>query len=75
VTDFPFFTTFYLTKAAILSFYLEIFPTYMHIRRIILWTAIAYASICYIVTISLNAFLCFPVKRNWYAARTLSLTD
>ena len=72
VSNFTFFTTLYMCKAAILSFYLQIFPTLMYSCRRVLWIVIAYTSIGFIVSLSLNAFLCLPIRRNWYIARSLS---
>ncbi|EMT74498.1 hypothetical protein NOF04DRAFT_14019 [Fusarium oxysporum II5] len=62
---FPFLTTFYLCKASLLAVYLQLFPTFMKTRRILLWITIAYCAAAYIVTISLQLFLCLPVWRNW----------
>jgi hypothetical protein len=63
----PYYTTFYLCKASLLSMYLQLFPCFMTKRRILLWVTIAYCSLAYVVTISLQLFLCFPIERNWQA--------
>ncbi|RMJ16010.1 hypothetical protein BHE90_008706 [Fusarium euwallaceae] len=61
----PFFTTFYLCKAALVSVYLQLFPPFMKKRRMLLWATIIYCVIAYIVSIALQLFLCFPIERNW----------
>ncbi|KAJ4308226.1 hypothetical protein N0V84_012224 [Fusarium piperis] len=61
----PFFTTFYLCKAALVSVYLQLFPPFMKKRRMMLWVTIIYCIIAYIVSIALQLFLCFPIERNW----------
>jgi len=71
VSNFPFFTALYMCKAAILSFYLQLFPTFMHLRRKILWAAITYTFISYVLSLLLNTFLCHPIRRNWYAIQSL----
>ncbi|KAF2178729.1 hypothetical protein K469DRAFT_598726, partial [Zopfia rhizophila CBS 207.26] len=60
--SFPYFTIFYLYKATILAFYLQICPVFLHVHKIILRTAIAYTLIGYIILILLNLLLCFPVE-------------
>ncbi|KAH7141530.1 hypothetical protein B0J13DRAFT_585862 [Dactylonectria estremocensis] len=61
----PFFTTFYLCKASLLFMYLQLFPRFMKKRRIALWATIIYCAVAYIVSMSLQLFLCFPIQRNW----------
>lgn len=63
----PFFVTFYLCKASLLVVYLQLFPPFMTKRRIILWSVVAYCACALIVSLCLQLFLCFPIKRNWYA--------
>ncbi|KAH6985263.1 hypothetical protein EDB80DRAFT_591071 [Ilyonectria destructans] len=64
--NFAFFTAFWCSKTAILAFYLQIFPPAFQTYRIIIWIVITYAVMGYIVAISLNLFLCWPLERNWY---------
>ncbi|KAH6879881.1 hypothetical protein B0T10DRAFT_532155 [Thelonectria olida] len=71
----PYYTTFYLCKASLLSFYLQLFPRFMKRRRILLWVAVAYCSLAYVVTISLQLFLCFPVERNWSVTKPEHMCD
>ncbi|KAF5655231.1 integral membrane protein [Fusarium sp. NRRL 25303] len=65
VNPFPFYTTFYLCKASLLVIYLQLFPPFMVIRRLMVWIVVAYCVCAYIVTISLQLFLCYPIQRNW----------
>ncbi|KAH7232305.1 uncharacterized protein BKA55DRAFT_523625 [Fusarium redolens] len=44
----------------------KLFPPFMVIRRLIVWIVIVYCICAYIVTISLQLFLCYPIQRNWY---------
>lgn len=62
----PFFVTFYLCKASLLVVYLQLFPPFMIKRRIILWSVVGYCACALIVSLCLQLFLCFPIKRNWY---------
>ncbi|KAF5704125.1 hypothetical protein FMUND_12667 [Fusarium mundagurra] len=62
---FPFYTTFYLCKASLLVIYLQLFPPFMVIRRLMVWIVVVYCVCAYIVTISLQLFLCYPIQRNW----------
>ncbi|EXA35114.1 hypothetical protein FOVG_13884 [Fusarium oxysporum f. sp. pisi HDV247] len=66
VNPFPFYTTFYLCKASLLVIYLQLFPPFMVIRRLMVWIVVVYCVCAYIVTISLQLFLCYPIQRNWY---------
>ncbi|KAL7759125.1 hypothetical protein ACKLNR_011552 [Fusarium oxysporum f. sp. zingiberi] len=65
VNPFPFYTTFYLCKASLLVIYLQLFPPFMVIRRLMVWIVVVYCVCAYIVTISLQLFLCYPIQRNW----------
>ncbi|KAF4444307.1 integral membrane [Fusarium acutatum] len=65
VNPFPFYTTFYLCKASLLVVYLQLFPPFMVIRRLMVWIVVVYCACAYIVTISLQLFLCYPIERNW----------
>ncbi|KAF5648594.1 hypothetical protein F52700_910 [Fusarium sp. NRRL 52700] len=65
VNPFPFYTTFYLCKASLLVIYLQLFPPFMVIRRLMVWIVVVYCVCAYIVTISLQLFLCYPIERNW----------
>ncbi|KAH6867697.1 hypothetical protein B0T10DRAFT_419501, partial [Thelonectria olida] len=63
--NLPFFTTFYLCKAALLTVYLQIFPPFMRKRRIILWAVIGYVIVSYIVSVAMALFYCWPVQTSW----------
>ncbi|KAI8654457.1 hypothetical protein NCS57_01191100 [Fusarium keratoplasticum] len=63
--NFPFYTTFYLCKAALLAVYLQVFPEFMVKRRIFLWATILFVVIAYVVTITLIFTICLPLERNW----------
>ncbi|KAI1060858.1 hypothetical protein LB507_010148 [Fusarium sp. FIESC RH6] len=63
--DYPFHTTFYLSKAALLSVYLQVFPSFMVKRRRFLWAVIAYVAASYTTTILLLTCLCLPTWRHW----------
>ncbi|KAM5344620.1 hypothetical protein ACJ41O_013155 [Fusarium nematophilum] len=63
--NLPFFTTFYLCKAALLTVYLQIFPPFMRKRRILLWAVIGYVIVAYIVSVVMALFYCWPVQTSW----------
>ncbi|KAK7428278.1 hypothetical protein QQZ08_005175 [Neonectria magnoliae] len=65
VSSIPFFTTFYLCKAALLAVYLQVFPRFMTKRRIFLWSTVGFVAICYVVSILLVICTCIPVHINW----------
>ncbi|KAH7007200.1 hypothetical protein EDB80DRAFT_577401 [Ilyonectria destructans] len=73
--NFAFFTAFWCSKTTILAFYLQIFPPAFQTYRIIIWIVIAYAVMGYIVAMSLNLFLCWPLKRNWAVNRTACIAE
>ncbi|KAF5624490.1 integral membrane protein [Fusarium sp. NRRL 52700] len=64
-SNYPFYVTFYLSKAALLAVYLQIFPVFMVKRRRFLWAVIVYVAIGFIITILLLSLSCLPVWRNW----------
>ncbi|KAM5521404.1 hypothetical protein FOXYSP1_15295 [Fusarium oxysporum f. sp. phaseoli] len=70
VNPFPFYTTFYLCKASLLVIYLQLFPPFMVIRRLMVWIVVVYCVCAYIVTISLQLFLCYPIQRNWSVTKS-----
>ncbi|KAF5686352.1 integral membrane protein [Fusarium circinatum] len=72
VNPFPFYTTFYLCKASLLVIYLQLFPPFMVMRRLMVWIVVVYCACAYIVTISLQLFLCYPIERNWYYRTIIS---
>ncbi|KAJ9414960.1 hypothetical protein QL093DRAFT_2451048 [Fusarium oxysporum] len=53
-------------QASLLVIYLQLFPPFMVIRRLMVWIVVVYCVCAYIVTISLQLFLCYPIQRNWY---------
>lgn len=63
--DYPFHTTFYLSKAALLSVYLQVFPSFMVKRRRFLWAVIAYVAASYTTTILILTCICLPTWRHW----------
>ncbi|KZL78688.1 hypothetical protein CT0861_03733 [Colletotrichum tofieldiae] len=68
-SSIPFFTTFYLCKGALLAVYIQIFPVFMHYRRMMLWAAIVYCGLAYVASIILLFTICLPLSKNW------SMTD
>ncbi|KAH7154307.1 hypothetical protein DER46DRAFT_702914 [Fusarium sp. MPI-SDFR-AT-0072] len=64
-SNYPFYVTFYLSKAALLAVYLQIFPVFMVKRRRFLWAVIVYVAVCFIITMLLLSLSCLPVWRNW----------
>ncbi|KAM0085390.1 hypothetical protein ACKRZS_002419 [Fusarium odoratissimum] len=63
--NYPFYVTFYLSKAALLAVYLQIFPVFMVKRRRFLWVVIVYVAMGFVITILLLSLSCLPVWRNW----------
>ncbi|EXA46307.1 hypothetical protein FOQG_17257 [Fusarium oxysporum f. sp. raphani 54005] len=61
----PFFTAFYLCKAALLAVYRQVIPVHMHKRRMFLWATALYVALSYIVTMVLPFCVCIPVTRFW----------
>ncbi|KAM5353052.1 hypothetical protein ACJZ2D_017069 [Fusarium nematophilum] len=64
-SSFPYFTTFYLCKAALLAVYLQIFPCFMRKRRIFLWCTITFVVVSYVITLLMVLCICLPVETNW----------
>jgi hypothetical protein len=65
VSYFPFYTAFYLCKAALLAVYYVLFPTFMKKRRMALWAVIIYTAVSYVITMILNLSVCTPITTNW----------
>ncbi|VZI02822.1 unnamed protein product [Fusarium fujikuroi] len=65
-STYPFYVTFYLSKAALLAVYLQIFPSFMVKRRRFLWVVIIYVAIGFVITILLLSLSCLPIWRNWW---------
>ncbi|KAH8684032.1 hypothetical protein BGZ61DRAFT_534715 [Ilyonectria robusta] len=65
LANIPLCTTLYLSKAALLSMYLQIFPEFMRKRRIFLWAVITYVAMAYVTTILLIFCICIPFETNW----------
>ncbi|KAH7157306.1 hypothetical protein B0J13DRAFT_581522 [Dactylonectria estremocensis] len=65
VSSIPFFTTFYLCKAALLAVFLQVFPKFMKKRRIFLWAIIAFVAVSYVVSILMVLCVCLPIETNW----------
>ncbi|WYZ34159.1 hypothetical protein EsH8_I_000435 [Colletotrichum jinshuiense] len=64
-SSIPFFTTFYLCKGALLAVYVQIFPVFMYHRRMILWAAIIYCGLAYLVSMLLLFSICLPLSKHW----------
>ncbi|KAF9872750.1 hypothetical protein CkaCkLH20_09613 [Colletotrichum karsti] len=64
-SSIPFFTTFYLCKAALLAVYLQLFPVFMYYRRMLLWATIVYTGLAYLTSILLLFTICLPLSKNW----------
>lgn len=62
VSWFPLFTTQYLNKAALLSFYFYIFPSNLRPLLYSLWIATVYCGLAYMATILLLFLICLPVE-------------
>jgi hypothetical protein len=73
--DYPFHTTFYLSKAALLSVYLQVFPSFMVKRRRFLWAVIAYVAASYTTTILLLTCICLPTWRYWSVLHSICRTS
>ncbi|OLN89245.1 hypothetical protein CCHL11_09608 [Colletotrichum chlorophyti] len=73
-SSIPFFTTFYLCKGALLAVYVQIFPVFMQNRRRILWAAIVYCCLAYLVSMILLFTICLPLSKNWFVI-TYSTTE
>ncbi|KAK1976362.1 hypothetical protein LZ30DRAFT_310189 [Colletotrichum cereale] len=64
-SQFPFFTAFYLCKAALLTLYARFFPSFMKTRRKVLVGTMVYCGCAYTATILATFFICRPLKGNW----------
>ncbi|KAI8648576.1 hypothetical protein NCS57_01468900 [Fusarium keratoplasticum] len=62
---FPFFTSLYFCKFALLATYLQLFPRFMKKLRVALYVSIAYCVSGYLVSMSVQLFLCWPIEGNW----------
>ncbi|KAL0932329.1 uncharacterized protein CTRU02_213282 [Colletotrichum truncatum] len=62
---FPFYSSFYLSKATLLTLYSHFFPAFMKTRRKILWATMAYCAAAYITTVAVNCLICKPIEGNW----------
>ncbi|KAH8706895.1 hypothetical protein GQ44DRAFT_495635 [Phaeosphaeriaceae sp. PMI808] len=69
----PFFTSFYLSKAALLAFYWQIIPEFLKTSRRLLYGTIVYCILAYTTSMLLNFFLCFPIERNWALGPTVCI--
>lgn len=66
ISNFPFYAGFYLSKAAILAFYEQLFPVVLRKRRFMLWMTVVYVACAWLVTTSVILFHCWPIEANWY---------
>ncbi|OLN90174.1 hypothetical protein CCHL11_09790, partial [Colletotrichum chlorophyti] len=62
---FPLYTSFYLSKATLLTVYANFFPVFMRKRRKILWGAMAFCVCAYLTTVAVNCLMCRPIQGNW----------
>lgn len=65
ISSFPFYTTFYLCKAALLGVYHQVIPPFMYKRRMFLRVITVYVILAYITTILLLFCVCTPISSNW----------
>ncbi|KAF5684766.1 integral membrane protein [Fusarium denticulatum] len=59
-SSFPFYTTLYLCKAALLAVYLQVFPEFMVKRRRFLWATIWFVGVSYIITVVILFWISTP---------------
>ncbi|KAF5548848.1 integral membrane protein [Fusarium mexicanum] len=64
-SSFPFYTTLYLCKAALLAVYLQVFPEFMVKRRRFLWATIWFVGVSYVITVVILFCICLPISRSW----------
>ncbi|KAF7555856.1 hypothetical protein G7046_g6458 [Stylonectria norvegica] len=64
-SSIPFYTTFYLCRAALLDVYLQAFPKFLHKRRMFLWAVVVFTACAYTASILMIFLICLPVRRNW----------
>ncbi|KAH6976426.1 hypothetical protein BKA56DRAFT_455100, partial [Ilyonectria sp. MPI-CAGE-AT-0026] len=65
LTQIAFWMTCSLSKAELLSMYMQIFPEFMQKRRIFLWATIVYVVLAYIMSIILLLSICVPISTYW----------
>ncbi|KAH7021903.1 hypothetical protein EDB80DRAFT_395 [Ilyonectria destructans] len=65
LTQLPFWAACYLSKAALLATYLQIFPEFMQKRRNFLWATIVYTTFVYVGSIAMMFSICIPVSSYW----------
>ncbi|KAI6749554.1 hypothetical protein HG530_014968 [Fusarium avenaceum] len=76
IANYPFFTTFYLAKAALLAVYHQVFPTFMVKRRRFLWATVIYVALSFVISMLLLSVTCLPIWRNClYATFLLGLIN
>ncbi|KAF4342736.1 integral membrane protein [Fusarium beomiforme] len=64
-SSFPFYTTLYLCKAALLAVYAQVFPEFMVKRLWFLWITIWFVAISYVTTVVILFCICLPIDRSW----------
>ncbi|KAM5387037.1 hypothetical protein ACJZ2D_000330 [Fusarium nematophilum] len=64
-STFPFFTALYFCKFAFLATYHQLFPVFMRPLRWALYITMAYCITGYLVSVSVQLFLCWPIEGNW----------
>ncbi|KAH8707186.1 hypothetical protein GQ44DRAFT_715907 [Phaeosphaeriaceae sp. PMI808] len=75
VSNAPFFTSFYLSKATLLAFYWHIIPDVLKTSRYLLYGTVVYCGLAYTITMLLNLFLCFPIEQNWALGPTACVIE
>jgi len=55
----------YSIKAAILCFYHQLIPRNMRRTRNLMWFTVGYVAVGFVTGVSLAAFACQPISRNW----------
>lgn len=62
----PFFTTPYLSKAALVTFLFAIFPPTLYQFRRMLWVVTIYCALSFVTSILLLFLICHPLSQHWY---------
>ncbi|KAJ4318418.1 hypothetical protein N0V84_006841 [Fusarium piperis] len=62
---FLFYMSLYCAKLALLCTYCQLFPRFLTSLRYALYGTIVYTVSGYLVTISIQLFLCWPIPQNW----------
>ncbi|KAM5344451.1 hypothetical protein ACJ41O_012987 [Fusarium nematophilum] len=63
--SFLFYMSLYCAKLALLATYCQLFPPFMKILRWALFGTVVYTVSGFVVTLSVQLFLCWPIPQNW----------